>query len=287
MSENFRSGQGTVKAMAIEEAKALKKEIGDLKERLIDLENELMSLSLMIPNDTHPSTPIGPESEATVLSTHGPEPIPASEHRDHLRIAMALHMVDFKAAATTTGSSWYYLTGAGALLENALVQYALSKAVTHGYTPILTPDIIRHDIATRCGFQPRDRSDPPVHQMYHIQQTSRGQPELVLSGTAEIPLGGMFAMRDFAHEELPVKAVALGRAFRCEAGARGADTRGLYRVHQFTKVELFAVTRQEDSEDTLKEMLDLQVDLFSGLGLTIRCVIHGCLDPMLITIYLA
>ena len=114
-----------------------------------------------------------------------------------------------------------------------------------------------------------DIEDKKLH-LLEKEWESRGQPELDLSGTAEIPLGGMFAMRDFAHEELPVKAVALGRAFRCEAGARGADTRGLYRVHQFTKLELFVACSQEKSEEMFKELIDLQVEIFSGLGLPLR-----------------
>jgi seryl-tRNA synthetase len=272
VSELVRTSVGVDKVAAIEEAKNLKSEISSLKQKLDAADNEMMRLSLLVPNDTHPSVPVGPEEAANLVSTHGLEPLPATEQRDHLRIATALDMVDFKAAATVTGSSWYYLTGAGALLENALTQYALQKVISRGYTPVFTPDLVRYDIATRCGFQPRDNSNPPVQQMYHIQHTNANhtQPELVLSGTAEIPLGGMFAMRDFAKKELPCKVVGLGRAFRCEAGARGADTRGLYRVHQFTKVELFAVTEQEDSESIMDEMLRLQVELFSGLGLPIR-----------------
>jgi len=126
------------------------------------------------------------------------------------------------------------------------------------------------DIASRCGFQPRDTGDPPVHQMYHLQKTHSVQPELVLSGTAEIPLAGMFSNKIFHEEELPMKYVGLGRAFRSEAGARGADTRGLYRVHQFTKVELFTACAEGESERLMQEFLDLQLDIFGDLGIPIR-----------------
>ncbi len=159
----------------------------------------------------------------------------------------------------------------GALLELALTQYAMSKAIARGFKPVITPDVVRADIASRCGFQPRDTGDPPVHQMYHLQKTHSVQPELVLSGTAEIPLAGMFANKIFHEEELPMKYVGLGRAFRSEAGARGADTRGLYRVHQFTKVELFTACAEGESERLMQEFLDLQLDIFGDLGIPIRC----------------
>ena len=108
--------------------------------------------------------------------------------------------------------------------------------------------------------------------MYHLQSATPAQPELVLSGTAEIPLAGLFANKIYQEEELPLKLVGLGRAFRSEAGARGADTRGLYRVHQFSKLELFVVTPQDASEKMMQEMLDLQIDIFKGLGIPLRYV---------------
>jgi seryl-tRNA synthetase len=149
----------------------------------------------------------------------------------------------------------------------ALTNYALSVAVKHGFTPVTTPDVVRSEIASRCGFQPRDNSDPPVSQVYQIQSKSS---ELILSATSEIPLGGMFANKIFPETTLPLKVVGVGRAFRAEAGARGRDTHGLYRVHQFTKVELFAVTTQEESEKMMEEMQTVQTAILSGLGLPFR-----------------
>lgn len=171
-----------------------------------------------------------------------------------------------------TGSSWYYLLNEAALLEIALTNYAMSVALQYGFTPVLTPDVVRSDIASRCGFQPRDNCDPPMAQMYHIE-TAPASPELVLSGTSEIPLAGMFANKVFPSTSLPMKVVGLGHSFRAEAGARGVDTRGLYRVHQFTKVELFSVTTAEGSEQMMKDMLRVQRTIMDGLGLPFRSVI--------------
>ena len=259
---------------AVQKAKSLKDDIAALQVQLHEVADKLLSLALAIPNDTHPESPLGSETEAVTLSTHGPSPMPASSDRDHVAIGRALGLFDLEAGASVTGSSWYYLLNEGALLEMALVNYALSVAIKHGFTPVTTPDVVRSDIASRCGFQPRDQAvDPPVSQMYHLSGTdtsSSPHPELVLAGTAEIPLAGLFANKVFLENELPRKVVGLGRAFRAEAGARGADTRGLYRVHQFTKLELFVVSESDKSEEMMEDMRKIQVEIFDGLGLPIR-----------------
>lgn len=270
IGDKIRDSAGEARELAKQEAKTLKTEISDLEKKVQDIDEKLYSLSLAIPNDTHPDTPIGPPDSAKILATYGPDCLPASSSRDHVYVGRTLNLLDFEAGATTTGSSWYYLLNEGALLEMALTQYALSKALSRGFKPTTTPDVVRADIASRCGFHPRDHSDPPVHQMYHLQNASPAQPELVLSGTAEIPLGGLFANKIYPEKKLPLKVVGLGKAFRSEAGARGADTRGLYRVHQFTKLELFVVCAQEQSEKIMDEMIQLQTEIFGGLGLPLR-----------------
>ena len=263
--------------VALQEAKELKSEISQLERDLALVDDQLFSLALAVPNDTHPLTPLGSESAAVILSTHGPEPIPASPIRDHVTVCRDLGLLDLEAGATVTGSSWYYLLHEAALLEMALTNYGLSIALRHGFIPVTTPDVVRSDVAHRCGFQPRDtNTDPPVSQMYHISgnssssSSSHPHPELVLSGTAEIPLAGMFANQILRVEDLPRKVVGLGRAFRAEAGARGAETRGLYRVHQFTKLELFAVSQASQSEDLMDEMRRVQIEIFTGLGFPFR-----------------
>ncbi|KAH9835909.1 seryl-tRNA synthetase [Rhodofomes roseus] len=268
------ASQPESKQALLDVARNLKAEIADLESRLKDVQSRLLPLALAIPNDTHPDVPIGPESDAKVIAQHGTTPLPASPSRDHVSVGRALNLLDLEAAATVTGNSWYYLLNEGALLELALVNYALSLAIKHGFTPVTTPDVVRPDIAARCGFQPRDQN---ISQTYHIAPTvaatdgsAKPHPELVLVGTAEIPLAGLFANKIFTSDDLPRKVVGLGHAFRAEAGARGADARGLYRVHQFTKLELFAVCTQESSEEMMEEMRRLQVEIVEGLGLSFR-----------------
>ena len=265
----------TAKWVALEEAKALKVQVGEMENQLIEIEDRLYDLANSVPNDTHPDVPIGPENVAVTLSIHGPHPLPSTPARDHVIIGKALGLFDLEAGSQVTGSSWYYLTNEGALLEMALTNYALSVALKHGFSPVITPDVVRTDIARRCGFQPRDHM---ASQSYHISTVSpapfepptHAHPELVLAGTAEIPLAGFFANKIIPSTTLPQKIVGYGRAFRAEAGARGADTRGLYRVHQFTKIELFVVSKEEESEVMMEEMRKIQVEIFEGLGLRFR-----------------
>lgn len=265
-----RSKDEAEREAAMAEASRLKGEVKHLEASLDAAEQQCLQIALAIPNDTHPKSPLGPESAAVILETNGPPPIPPDPKRDHVTIAEHFGLLDLKSGATTTGNSWYFLRNEAALLELALTNYAISVAIQNGFTPVTTPDVVRSDIASRCGFQPRDDSDPPVSHMYHITPTNPSSPELILSGTSEIPLGGMFANKVFSSLSLPLKVVGLGRAFRAEAGARSADTRGLYRVHQFTKVELFAVTEEGASEAVMDEMLLIQKSILDGLRLPYR-----------------
>lgn len=258
------------RAAIVQEAKAIKDFLA-IEEPLERGEaRNLLELGLRVPNITHPEAPIGHEKNAKVLSYHGPERLEANVERDHWHVAKQLNLVDFDAAAVTTGSAWYFLKGAAALLEQALVNYALSVAIKYGYTPVSTPDVIKSDIASRCGFSPRDEPDhsgKSVQHFYHLEGTSNN---LVLAGTAEIPLAGMFVQRTFIEGELPARVVAVGHAFRSEAGSRGAEARGLYRVHQFTKVELFSVTEGNKSDEMMEEIRKIQIEMFEGLGFPFR-----------------
>ncbi|WVQ78232.1 serine-tRNA ligase [Cryptococcus sp. DSM 104549] len=263
-------GAGPDGALAKTQAKELKAEVKAYEAELATTESSLLDLALALPNFSHPSAPLGPEENATTLETFGPPPIPADPARDHVTFAQHFSLLDPTASAKATGASWPYLRGALALLEQALVAYATSVAVKKGYEPVVPPDVVKADIAWRCGFQPRDAAegDAAASQTYHL--ANGGGSKLCLAGTSEIPLAGMFADTLLTEESLPRRVVGIGRAFRAEAGARGADTRGLYRVHQFTKVELFVVSTEEGSEGVMEEMRGLQKEIAEGLGLSVR-----------------
>jgi seryl-tRNA synthetase len=264
---------------AVRQAKKLKLKVVEYEKILEETEKELLELGLTLPNETHPATPVGKEKEAIELERFGPSPISADKRRDHLDISSKWNWVDTAASATATGTSWPYFKGSLALLEQALIQYALSVAVQKGWTPVATPDVVKEDVMARCGFQPRDAAG----QTYYLTTTppnadpaeahaSQKHANLVLTATAEIPLAALSADKIIAFQSLPQKFVGVGKAFRAEAGARGADTRGLYRLHQFQKIELFAVTEGAlpVSEAMMEEMREMQKEIYSSLGLSVR-----------------
>ncbi|KAH8730747.1 hypothetical protein GQ44DRAFT_699792 [Phaeosphaeriaceae sp. PMI808] len=169
------------------------------------------------------------------------------------------------------------------MLEQALVQYALSVARKRGWKAVAPPSLVYSHIASACGFQPRDQNGE--QQIYAIEQPEKdkSKPQLALAGTAEIPLAGMKANQTLDESQLPMKTVGVSRCYRAEAGARGADTKGLYRVHEFTKVEMFAWALPDNvgedhftssstanSEAIFEEMLGIQQEILESLGLHCR-----------------
>src|SRR5262249_16700347 len=219
---------------------------------------------LTIPNLTHPDAPVGNENK--VLRRVG-EPrkfdFPA---KDHIALAETLDLVDFEAGSRVAGQKFYFLKNEAVLLELALVQYAMGKLIAEGYTPIVTPDVARSEVLEGIGFIPRG----PETQIYSIENT-----DLCLIATAEITLGGMHRDQILDELQLPIKYVGLSHCFRTEAGAPGRDTRGLYRVHQFTKVEMFAFCAPDQSDPLHQELLQIEEKVFQGLGLPYQ-VIDTC-----------
>jgi seryl-tRNA synthetase len=253
----------------IAEGRRLREQVAALEGQRTQAEEALNAALMTIPNMTHKDAPVGTTAEDNkVLRTWG-EPrkfdFPA---KDHTALAEALDLVDFEAGAAVAGQKFYFLKNEAVLLELALVQYALKTLIARGYTPIITPDLARVDVLEGIGFMPRD--DAATRQIYRIQDS-----DLCLIATAEITLGGMHRDHIFDAGELPRRYVGLSHCFRTEAGAPGRDTKGLYRVHQFTKVEMFAFCLPEESEKIHREILEIEEAIFQGLGLPYR-VIDTC-----------
>ena len=235
------------------------------------LKEEIESLAVELPNLTSSQTPL--DSGPNVLELRGP---PISYHedteRDHVSIGLSLQLLDFGAAAASSGWGFYFLLNEAEKLEQALVQFARKVAHSHGFRPSSPPSLIYSDIGTACGFRPRDQSGE--QQVYAIQQnsedTERHKPSHSLAGTAEIPFAAMKANQIVDHTSLPYRIVGSSRCFRAEAGARGRETRGLYRVHEFTKVEMFAWTLPNDGSQVFDEMVAIQKHIISSLGLPFR-----------------
>ncbi len=220
-----------------------------------------------MPNITHPDVPRGhTDDDHGLLHTWGtPRDFEAEGFtpRDHLSIAEDLDLVDFAAGSKVVGAKFYYLKNDAVLLDLALQRFALDIAAKHGFTLHVTPDLARVDILQGLGFNPRGEST----QVYSIANS-----DLCLVGTAEITLGGMLADTILEPEQLPILVAGLSHCFRTEAGAAGKESRGLYRVHQFTKVELFAFVEGdlEVSEAMHLRMRDIEEEIFQKLELPYR-----------------
>ncbi|MBX7102874.1 MAG: serine--tRNA ligase [Gemmataceae bacterium] len=258
------------KQALIAEGKQVRESVGLLEKQLKQAEADLHAALLMIPNMTHPDAPVGhTAADNKVISRFG-EPTKFNfAPKDHVALAEALELVDFEAGASVAGQKFYFLKNEGALLELALIQYAIQTLVREGYTPVITPDVARVEVLEGIGFIPRD-PNPETRQVYTIAET-----DLCLIGTAEITLGGMHRDHVFDELDLPRKYVGLSHCFRTEAGAPGRDTRGLYRVHQFTKIEMFAFCMPDQSEAIHQELREIEEKIFRGLGIPFH-VIDTC-----------
>jgi seryl-tRNA synthetase len=246
----------------IDEGKRLKSSVADDEERLRRLEAEVTQRLRRIPNLTHPDAPVGQtEDDSRELRKVGTPRVFDFKPSDHVALGKALDLIDFETAGKVSGTGFYFLKNDAVLLDLALQQFALRKLIDAGFTPIITPDLARNSILEGIGFTPRGVET----QVYSVEDT-----ELSLIGTAEITLGGMLADQILDEADLPVKYVGLSHCFRTEAGAAGRASRGLYRVHQFTKVEMFAFSTPESSGPIHAEMLAIEEDLFGSLGIPYR-----------------
>lgn len=269
-----------------EEGKTLKEQIRQVESQESLLEDQIQWLAIDLPNLSSTFTPTGEEPDfVEYINEHARPQLSAPDRvwRSHVHIGSELQLLDFAAAAKSSGWGWYFLLNEAALLEQALVQYALSVALKRGWKLVSPPSITYSHIAAACGFQPRDQNDE--QQIYALAQGEKdaGKPTLCLSGTAEIPLAGMKADQALEDADLPMKVIGVSRSYRAEAGARGVDTKGLYRVHEFTKVEMFAWTSPDEvvadglqesgvlhSTKVFEEMISIQKEILQGLGLYCR-----------------
>jgi len=242
----------------------LREEVSAFEAKLGEIVAESDAILRAIPNLTHPAAPIGGEDAAVEIRL-GRTPVAEFEFKplDHVELGSRLKLFDFEAGAKVAGHGFYFLTNDAVLLELALQRYAVDLLMRENFTVMTTPDLARDTILEGTGFMPRG----PETQIYSINDS-----DLSLVATAEITLGGAMHERIFEADELPLKLCGISHCFRTEAGAHGRATRGLYRVHQFTKVEMFAYTLPEQSEDMHNYLLDLECELFDGLGIPYRVI---------------
>ncbi|CAL9114210.1 unnamed protein product [Musa textilis] len=248
----------SVRQALVEEGKNLKEGLVSLEEDLVQLTDQLQQEAQCLPNITHPDVPIGGEDSSIIRKmVRSPREFNFNI-KDHLELGKDLELFDFDAAAEVSGSKFYYLKNEAVLLEMGLINWAIAEVSKRGYIPLITPEIVRSSVVEKCGFQPRGQNT----QVYSIENNDQ-----CLIGTAEIPVGGIHMDSILPESALPLKYVASSHCFRTEAGAAGTATRGLYRVHQFSKVEMFIFCRPEESNLYHEELIAIEEDLFSSLGL--------------------
>jgi seryl-tRNA synthetase len=246
----------------IEESRTMKQSIPEREAELHRVEERLREEQLKIPNMTHPDAPVGKnESDNVEIRRWGEIPAFDFDVMDHVELGDSLGIIDFEAGTKVAGSKFYFLRGDAVLLELGLVRYAMDVLVERGYQPTITPDLARDEHLVGTGFIPRG----PETQIYSVEGS-----DLSLIATSEITLAGSLADEIVAEEELPIRLAGLSHCFRTEAGSHGRASRGLYRVHQFTKVEMFAFTTPGQSEAMHNEMLEMEEHIFQGLGLPYR-----------------
>jgi seryl-tRNA synthetase len=264
LSARVPKASETERPALIQEVGGLKTKIADLETRLDAAEKELRDEQSRIPNLTHPDSPVGPdESHNQELRRWGEPPRFDFKPLDHVAIGEALGLVDFDAGTKVTGSNFYFLKNEAVLLELALARFALETLQREGFTLHETPDMAKMKVLEGCGFSPRGEES----QIYRVDGFDLG-----LIATAEITLAGMLTDEILPDDRLPMKAGGISHCFRVEAGAYGRAGRGLYRVHQFTKVEMFAFTRPEDSDAMHLELLRIEEGLYQRLGIPYRVV---------------
>jgi seryl-tRNA synthetase len=248
----------------IADSRRTKELIPENEAELAAVEGRLREEMLKIPNMTHPDAPIGrDEADNVEIRRVGAIPDFNFEPKDHVEIGELLGIIDFEAGTKVAGSKFYFLRNDAVLLELGLVRYALDILIRHGYEPTITPDLARDEALVGTGFIPRG----PETQIYSVEDS-----DLSLIATAEITLAGSLAGGILNEEKLPIRLAGLSHCFRTEAGSHGRASRGLYRVHQFTKVEMFAFTTSKQSEVMHEEMLSIEEEIFHGLGLPYRVV---------------
>ena len=248
-----------------EEGRLLRERKNAVQIEIDETEKKLDAIHRCIPNLSHPDAPIGGDDQSNLRLSLGKTPIPTFDFEplDHVQLAEKLDLIDFEAGARVAGAGFYFLKNEAVLLDLALQRYAVEILMQAGFTLTTTPDLARNDVLHGTGYIPRG----PETQIYSIDGT-----DLSLVATAEIPLGGILAGQTIDEEKLPRRLCGISHCFRTEAGAAGKASRGLYRVHQFTKVEMFAFTLPEQSEAMHQEMLDLECQIFDGLGIPYQVV---------------
>jgi seryl-tRNA synthetase len=265
-SKDIGRAQGDERDRLIAAVKTVSDELKALEPELVDATEGRDALLARLPNPPHESVPQGETDEDNKLVRDtGPPPELGFEPKDHVDLGTAIGLLDLERGARTSGSRFVYLAGPGVWLQFALVRYALDAVTPHGFVPVIPPVLVREEAMFGTGFFPTDEA-----QIYATRDD-----DLYLVGTSEVPLAALHQDEILDADALPIRYCGYSTCFRREAGAHGKDTRGMFRVHQFDKVEMFSFSRPEASWEEHEFLLSLEERIVGGLGIPYR-VMNVC-----------
>ncbi|GGY67431.1 serine--tRNA ligase [Streptomyces omiyaensis] len=253
------------RAELLQRAEQLKTDVKAAEAEQNEADETARALLLRLGNIVHQDVPVGGEEDFVVLETHGTIRDFAAEGfepKDHLELGEALGAIDVERGAKVSGSRFYYLTGVGALLELALVNAAIAQATEAGFIPMLTPALVRPRAMEGTGFLGQ-----AAENVYHLEKD-----DYYLVGTSEVPLAAYHMDEIIDADKLPLRYAGFSPCFRREAGTYGKDTRGIFRVHQFDKVEMFSYVAPEDAENEHKRLLDWEKQWLTSLELPFQVI---------------
>ena len=260
INEEIKQAKGKPDASLIEKTKQLKNELQLIEEEFFQAQEKFDELIQIVPNILGSDVPLGGEEDSVEIKNWGTR---KENAEDHLEYMTKRGWVDFERGAKVAGAKFYYLKGNGALLENAIYQFALNMLIKEGFEFMTVPHMVTERIAYGSGFAPKSSEES---NEYFVNDN------LMLIGTAEAPLTGYHADEIINESELPLKYVGYSPCYRREAGAYGKHSRGLFRVHQFNKLEMYIFTTKEDSEKMHQEILSYEEKIWQTLNIPYRVV---------------
>jgi seryl-tRNA synthetase len=265
LSKSVGAAKGDEKAALLENSKELANKVKIADTKRAEIEEQTNAVAMQLSNILDPDAPIGGEADFVVIEHVGtPRDFAKDgfEPKDHVELGKLLGAIDTERGAKVAGSRSYYLTGAGALLEFALVNYAIASATKAGFIPVIPPVLVNPAAMEGTGFLGQ-----AAENVYHLERD-----EVYLVGTSEVPLAAMHMDEILPAEKLPLRYAGYSTCFRREAGTYGKDTRGIIRVHQFDKVEMFSFCKPEEAKEEHKRLLQWEKDFLNAMEIPFRVI---------------
>jgi seryl-tRNA synthetase len=262
LSKAVAAAQGDEKKALLENSKALANKVKDADSKRAEIEDATKKLVMQLSNILDPAAPIGKEEDFVVIEHVGTPRTFDFEAKDHVELGKLLGAIDTERGAKVAGSRSYYLTGSGAMLEFALVNYAIASALKAGFTPVIPPVLVNPPAMEGTGFLGQ-----AAENVYHLEKD-----DVYLVGTSEVPLAAFHMDEVLPVEKLPLRYAGYSSCFRREAGTYGKDTRGIIRVHQFDKVEMFSFCHPDQAQEEHKRLLQWEKDFLNAMEIPYRVI---------------